>query len=55
MFGHRSFLVLGGGSPADIVSLIKGGYEISIVGFPLNKEPTRKEKQQQEYILELCV
>jgi hypothetical protein len=28
MFGHRSFLVLGGGGPADIVSLIKGGYEI---------------------------
>ncbi|GHT65528.1 hypothetical protein AGMMS50239_25490 [Bacteroidia bacterium] len=27
MFGHRSFLVLGGGA-ADIVSLIKGGYEI---------------------------
>jgi hypothetical protein len=28
MFGHRSFLILGGGGPADIVSLIKGGYEI---------------------------
>jgi hypothetical protein len=27
MFGHRSFLVLGGGS-ADFMSLIKGGYEI---------------------------
>lgn len=28
MFSHRSFLVLGGGA-ADIVSLIKGGLEIS--------------------------
>jgi len=27
MFGHRSFLVIGGGA-ADIMSLIKGGYEI---------------------------
>jgi hypothetical protein len=27
MFGYRSFLVIGGGA-ADIVSLIKGGYEI---------------------------
>ena len=29
MFGHRSFLVIGGDSPADILSLINGGYEIS--------------------------
>jgi hypothetical protein len=28
MFGHRSFLVIGGSSPADIKSLINGGYEI---------------------------
>ncbi|MDR0700193.1 MAG: type VI secretion system needle protein Hcp [Tannerella sp.] len=28
MFGHRSFLMIGGGSPADIKSLINGGYEI---------------------------
>ena len=28
MFGHRSFLLLGDGA-ADIVSLIKGGFEIS--------------------------
>jgi len=27
MFGHRSFLVIGGGA-ADIMSLIKGGHEI---------------------------
>jgi hypothetical protein len=29
MFGHRSFLMLGGGSPADIRSLTKGGYELA--------------------------
>jgi hypothetical protein len=29
MFGHRSFLVLGGDSAADIMSLVEGGYEIS--------------------------
>ena len=29
MFGHRSFLILGGDSPADIKSLIKGGYEMA--------------------------
>jgi len=29
MFGHRSFLILGGGGASDIISLIKGGYEIS--------------------------
>jgi hypothetical protein len=28
MFGHRSFLMLGGNSPADIKSLITGGYEV---------------------------
>jgi hypothetical protein len=29
MFGHRSFLMLGGGGiPADIKSLTEGGYEI---------------------------
>lgn len=32
MFGHRAFLVLGGGA-ADIVSLIKGGLEISNCNF----------------------
>jgi len=33
MFGHRSFLILGGDSAADIKSLIKGGYEISKCNF----------------------
>jgi hypothetical protein len=28
MYAHRSFLVLGGGA-ADIISLVKGGYEIA--------------------------
>jgi hypothetical protein len=28
MFGHRSFLMIGGNSPADIKSLISEGYEI---------------------------
>jgi hypothetical protein len=28
MFGHKSYLVVGGDGAADIVSLIKGGYEI---------------------------
>jgi len=32
MFSHRSFLVLGGGA-ADIISLIKGGLEISEFNF----------------------
>jgi len=27
MFGHRSFLIVGGQSDADIVSLVKNGYE----------------------------
>lgn len=29
MFGHRSFLLLGGESTGSIIDLIKGGYEIS--------------------------
>jgi hypothetical protein len=29
MFGHKSFLMLGGDSPADIKSLTEGGYEIA--------------------------
>jgi hypothetical protein len=29
MFGHRSFLMIGRDSPADIGSLIEGGYEIA--------------------------
>jgi len=33
MFGHRSFLMLGAQGAADIVSLIKGGIEISNCNF----------------------
>ncbi|MDR2148873.1 MAG: type VI secretion system needle protein Hcp [Tannerella sp.] len=37
MFSHRSFLILGGSSPADIVSLVQGGYEIDNCNFSLNQ------------------
>jgi hypothetical protein len=37
MFGHRSFLMLGGDSPADIRSLTKGGYEILDCRFSLEQ------------------
>lgn len=37
MFGHRSFLVLGAGGAADIVSLIKGGYEIIDCEYSFNQ------------------
>ena len=37
MFGHRSFLVLGGGGATDILSLIKGGYEVSDFHFSFNQ------------------
>jgi len=33
MYSHRSFLMLGSSSAADILSLIKGGYEVSAFGF----------------------
>ena len=29
MFGHRNFLIIGSDSPADIKSLIEGGYELA--------------------------
>jgi hypothetical protein len=41
MFGHRSFLVLGGGGTADIVSLIKGGYEIMDLEYSFNQPINR--------------
>ncbi len=41
MFGHRSFLVLGGGA-ADILSLIKGGYEISKCNFSFQQGVDQK-------------
>jgi hypothetical protein len=37
MFGHRSFLVLGGDSPADIKSLTEGGYEILKCDFSIEQ------------------
>lgn len=43
MFGHRSFLVLGGGA-ADIVSLIKGGMEISNCNYAFQQAVDNKGK-----------
>jgi hypothetical protein len=37
MFGHRSFLVIGGDNSADIRSLESGGYEMHIVTLDLNR------------------
>ena len=33
MFSHHSFLILGEGSPADILTLVKGGLEVSDFSF----------------------
>jgi hypothetical protein len=44
MFGHRSFLIIGGGSPADIKSLISGGYEILDCNFDFHQGIDRKGK-----------
>ena len=33
MFGHRVFFIIGSNSPADIKSLISGGYEVLDCGF----------------------
>jgi hypothetical protein len=44
MFGHRSFLMLGGDSPADILSLIKGGYEILDCHFSFDQAVDDKGK-----------
>ncbi|MDL2306336.1 type VI secretion system needle protein Hcp [Bacteroides sp. OttesenSCG-928-D19] len=41
MFGHRSFLVLGGGA-ADILTLIKGGYEVTDFEYSFNQSINRK-------------
>lgn len=43
MFGHRSFLVLGGGA-ADIVSLVKGGLEILDCNFSFRQGVDQKGK-----------
>jgi len=43
MYAHRSFLLLGGGA-ADIVSLIKGGHEISNCHFTFEQGTDDKGK-----------
>jgi hypothetical protein len=40
MLGHRSFLFLGGGA-ADILSLIKGGYEVADFEYSFNQPINR--------------
>ena len=40
MFGHRSFLVLDGGV-ADILSLVKGGYEVADFEYSFNQPINR--------------
>ncbi len=44
MFGHRSFLMLGSAGAADIISLIKGGYEVSNCHFALEQAVDDKGK-----------
>jgi hypothetical protein len=44
MFGHRSFLIIGGGSPADIKSLTEGGYEILDCDFDFHQDIDRNGK-----------
>lgn len=43
MFSHRSFLMLGGGA-SDIMSLIKGGYEITTCNFSFDQGTNQKGK-----------
>ena len=43
MFGHRSFLVIGGGA-ADILSLVKGGYEILDCNFAFEQGVDARRK-----------
>jgi len=44
MYGHRAFLITGGESPADIKSLIKGGYEVLECSFNFNQDIDRTGK-----------
>ncbi|MDR2915096.1 MAG: type VI secretion system needle protein Hcp [Tannerella sp.] len=44
MFGHRSFLMLGGDGAADILSLIKGGYEVADCEYSFNQGVNEKGK-----------
>ncbi|MDR1582840.1 MAG: type VI secretion system needle protein Hcp [Prevotellaceae bacterium] len=46
MFGHRSFLMLGSDTPADIRSLISGGYEALQVNYAFSQGVDRKGKVQ---------
>jgi len=44
MFGHRAFFMIGGDSPADILSLIKGGYEVLDASFNFRQDIDRTGK-----------
>lgn len=44
MFGHRSFLMLGSDSGTDILSLMKGGYEILDCNFSFQQQIDHKGK-----------
>ena len=44
MFGHRAFFVIGGDSPADIKSLINGGYEVLDSNFSFQQAIDRTGK-----------
>jgi hypothetical protein len=50
MFGHRSFLVIGGGGPVNIMSLIKGGYELANCEFSFQQGMDEKGQVQTEVI-----
>lgn len=51
MFSHRSFLMLGDGA-ADILSLIKGGYEISNSRFRSSRVSIRRDVHRRGFIVE---
>jgi len=53
MFSHRSFLVLGGGA-ADIVSLIKGGLEISNCNFSFVQDIDNSGKATTRSVWRSC-
>lgn len=44
MFSHRSFLMLGFAGAADIISLIKGGYEVSNFNFSFQQGTDERGK-----------
>ena len=45
MFGHRAFFMIGSGSPADIKSLISGGYEVLDCSFNFHQDIDRTGKE----------